>query len=271
MLAGTVHPDPIDTHVHIFERGLSLAPNRRYAPAYDAHAHALMDDMQGTSVRRAILVQPSFLGTDNSFILNAIQDAPNVFRGVAVVDPHVSDAELANLVAGGIVGVRINCIGQSPPDLSSAAFHAFAERLASLRAVLEVQAEGSQWQMVAPSLTTLPCAVLIDHFGRTDGCEGGALDLLLDASAKNERVFFKFSAPYRLPPPAASLSAARILATVGPGRVIWGSDWPWTGHEGGFSYADTLRWLAAWVPDDQERRALLCGNPGRLFALDWHD
>ncbi|NPD68678.1 amidohydrolase family protein (plasmid) [Lichenicola cladoniae] len=258
-------PVPVDTHVHVFLRDHDFSADRRYAPNYDAPPEALLGAMADGGIGAAILIQPSFLGSDNRYILDVISARPKMFRGVAVVDPAIAPAELDRLRDGGIVGVRLNCIGRPAPNIGGAALAPLAERLAERGLVLEIQAEGRQWIEAAPALARAPCAVVVDHFGRCDP-DDASFAALLDAAASHSATWFKFSAPYRLAPLAAEASAEAILNRVGPGRVVWGSDWPWTQHEGAHRYADTLDWLARWVPDPALRRAILVDNPRQLFG-----
>lgn len=51
----------IDTHAHVFERGLPLADARRYAPTYDAPLPAYLAQLDAHGVSHGVLVQPSFL------------------------------------------------------------------------------------------------------------------------------------------------------------------------------------------------------------------
>src|ERR1700752_4066277 len=81
------HITGIDAHAHVFVRGLPLAPTRRHAPDYDATLTAYSALLQRHAISHAVLVQPSFLGTDNSFFLDVLKRFPDRFRGVAVVDP----------------------------------------------------------------------------------------------------------------------------------------------------------------------------------------
>ena len=57
---------------------------------------------------RNVIVQASCHGTDNAATLDAIAQSNGKARGVAVVDPEISDAELETLHEGGIRGVRFN-------------------------------------------------------------------------------------------------------------------------------------------------------------------
>ena len=69
-------PEPIgaiDSHAHVFRRGLPLAPVHRHAPDYDALLADYLALLDAHAVSHAVLVQPSFLGTDNSFLLDAVR------------------------------------------------------------------------------------------------------------------------------------------------------------------------------------------------------
>jgi predicted TIM-barrel fold metal-dependent hydrolase len=259
--------DIIDTHVHVFRQDAALVPGHRYAPDHDALPEDLARRMASNGVGRALLVQPSFLGFDNSFLLKAIAENPARFSGVAVVPPDIGRTALAALRGRGIVGVRLNCIGQPAPDLADA-YRPLIEHLASLGLALQIQAEGAQWTAMEAALAASPGPVIIDHFGRTpvDHASRG-FESLLRAAARSPHMWFKFSAPYRLPEGAAAACASRILDVVGNDRIIWGSDWPHTQHEGRFGYAETLAWLESWLPREADRQKVLAENAARVFGL----
>ena len=99
----------VDCHAHVFERGLALAPDRRYAPHYDATFGDYLAMLDANAMSHGVLVQPSFLGLDNSYLLATLATlahAPDRLRGIAVVDPHSSTEERASLAAAGIIGIR---------------------------------------------------------------------------------------------------------------------------------------------------------------------
>src|SRR3712207_3862358 len=101
----------VDTHAHVFRRGLKLADFRRYAPDYDAEIEDYLRQLDAHAVTHGVLVQPSFLGTDNSYLVEALQQYPERFRGIAVVPPDFAMAELEALDKVGAVGIRLNLIG----------------------------------------------------------------------------------------------------------------------------------------------------------------
>src|SRR3954447_14777689 len=97
----------VDTHAHVFTRRLALAGDRRYAPSYDAPAAAYLAMLDRNGMSHGVLVQPSFLGTDNTYLVQTLRQAPDRLRGIAVVDPEAEPDELQALARGGVVGIRL--------------------------------------------------------------------------------------------------------------------------------------------------------------------
>src|SRR5258708_15293735 len=82
--ARAAEPAWIDAHTHVFVRGLKLAMDARYAPDYDASWEALLALATRNGVGRAVILQPSFLGFDNSYLLGALRARPGRLRCVAL-------------------------------------------------------------------------------------------------------------------------------------------------------------------------------------------
>ncbi len=76
----------IDCHAHVFSRDLELAAVRRYTPGYDATLAQYLSHLHAHGLSHGVLVQPSFLGTDNRYLLAALRQAPEQLRGVVVVE-----------------------------------------------------------------------------------------------------------------------------------------------------------------------------------------
>ena len=237
----------IDSHAHVFVRGLSTAPRPRYVPGYDAAPEAYLAVLDRQGISGALLVQPSFLGCDNSFLLACLRRFPRRFRGVLVLSADEPGA-LAPLAVPGVAGVRLNLIGRRVPDLRGTAWRDLADALARNGQHFEVQAIGEQWAALAPALRHWPSAVVIDHLG-LPGVSASA-DRAVLGLIRREHVWIKASAPYRSPAGAAARMLDRIVAERGPDRLLWGSDWPWTRHESGRTYPEGLAWLRERVRDD---------------------
>ena len=56
-------PIMIDTHSHVFHRGLQLADSRRYAPGYDAPLDLYLQQLDDNGISNGVLVQPSGIQT----------------------------------------------------------------------------------------------------------------------------------------------------------------------------------------------------------------
>ena len=84
----------VDTHAHIFSAAGPFAPSARYRPDYEASIEQWLARWPEAGVTHGVLVQPSFLGTDNSQLLAALQERPTVLRGVVVIDPSITKREL---------------------------------------------------------------------------------------------------------------------------------------------------------------------------------
>jgi predicted TIM-barrel fold metal-dependent hydrolase len=110
--------------------------------------------------------------------------------------------------------------------------------------------------------------VVVDHLGLIDtdlGADDPGFRAILDAVDRG-RTWVKLSGRFRFADPARSDAAARALVeAAGWERLLWASDWPFVGHDGGVTYADTLADLARWVADPAMRHAIGAHTPARLY------
>jgi predicted TIM-barrel fold metal-dependent hydrolase len=108
-------PNYIDAHAHVwsddFERyplapGISVAEMspRRFLP------DELLAAARASRVSRVLLIQMSYYGNDNRYMLDTIRSAPGTFRGIAVIDHRSSEClvEMRRLKTLGVRGVRIS-------------------------------------------------------------------------------------------------------------------------------------------------------------------
>ncbi len=263
-----------DTHSHIFRRGLPLAAIRRYAPSYDATGEDYLAQLAANGISRGILVQPSFLGVDNSYMVDALTNYPDQLRGIAVVDPTISEEDLATLDGQGVVGIRLNLAGLPLPELTSRTWQRLLAWLAAHHWQVEVHREVKDLPKLLDPLLESGVHVVLDHFGRPDpatGADDPAYQHLLSCG-KTGRLWVKVSGVYRLNPGHDGQALATQLYPVlrdalGLDHLIWGSDWPHTQNESSMSFATALDQLSATIPDETERQRVL-SNAARLFHFE---
>ncbi len=262
----------IDCHAHVFTRDLPLAGERRYAPDYDASIAQYLAMLDANGMSHGVLVQPSFLGTDNRYLLEALRTAPRRLRGIAVVAPDIGAAELQALGQDGVVGIRLNLVGKADPALDAPEWRRFLERIAGLGWQIEVQAEAGRLPALLPPLLAAGGNVVLDHFGKpapASGTDDPGFRYLLTAG-KSRRVWVKLSAPYRNGPDGQAIALAAIPLlkdNLGLDRLVWGSDWPHTQFEGQANPTAARQALDIWLPDPAERKMVLADAPTRLFRF----
>jgi predicted TIM-barrel fold metal-dependent hydrolase len=265
----------IDTHAHNFKRGLKLADVRRYAPDYDATVDEYLKLLDANGLSHGILVQPSFLGTDNSYLLESLQAARGRARGIAVVPPSMSRLELDQLKEAGVVGVRLNLVGLPIPAFDAEPWPEFLKNVAALGWQVEVHREARDLEGIVGPLLNAGVNVVVDHFGRPDGKLGvddpGFRYLL--TTGPQRRTWVKISAPYRNGDDGAGEATAlkaypMLRDALGVDRLVWGSDWPHTQFEKTQTFASNRAFLDKMVTDAGERQHILVTNPGLLFHLD---
>ena len=264
----------IDTHAHVFERGLPLANARRYAPAYDAPLSAYLAQLDAHGVSHGVLVQPSFLGVDNSYLLAALKQAPQRLRGVAVIDPVAPETLLTQMNAEGIVGIRLNLIGAPDPQLTSPVWQAALARLHALGWHVELHAEARRLPALLQPLLEAQVNVVVDHFGRPDpalGVDDPGFAALL-AAGRTRRVWVKISGAYRNGADGrgeaiAQAAMPRLKDALGLDRLVWGSDWPHTQFESQISYDKTWAFTSVLLPNAADRKQVLVDSPAQLFRF----
>lgn len=269
-----VPPGACDTHAHVFEAPgrYPMVAERSYTPpeapleAYE-HLHRTL------GIDRGVLVQPSVYGTDNSAMLDAMAQIGPRLRGVAVVEPDVSEAELARLDKAGVRGVRVNLLfkGGVGPD----AMARLAARVGELGWHLQLLIDISTFPDLAKTLGPLPVDLVVDHMGHMKVANGldhpGFRDLL--ALVRDGRAWVKLSGAYRttgqrVAPYDDVDPFARALIEAGPERMVWGSDWPHPMVDIPMpNDGEILDLLARWAPDEDVRRKILVDNPAALYGF----
>jgi len=257
-------PD-IDTHAHVFHRELKLAPGRRYAPDYDAPLSLYLEQLDRNGMTNGVLVQPSFLGTDNSYLVDCLKQTNGRLRGIAVVDPGISSDELSALDKVGISGIRLNLVGQPLPDLAASEWKGLLANVKAMGWQVEVQRNASDLALLAPELLDHGVTVVLDHYALPDPRLGvtdpGFQSVLKLGATRN--VWIKISAPYRNGPAGESFAKEAyplLRGAYGLDRLLWGSDWPHTQFEATQTYARNRKFLDTLIVDEHERAQVLASS-----------
>ena len=196
----------IDAHCHVFGPSdrFPFSARAKYQPQ-DAGPEMLFALRDRLGFARNVIVQASCHGTDNAATLDAIARSGGRARGVAVVDPAISDEELRALHAGGIRGIRFNFLKRLVDDAPKDRFLEVAARLPAGWHVV-VYFEADILAELRPFLAAIPVPLVIDHMGRPDvtqgpdGADMRAFRALLDSRAD---AHFKATCPDRLDPAGA--------------------------------------------------------------------
>jgi len=272
-------PLACDCHAHICgpQSIYKYIPERIYSPP-DALLPEYSRLLAVLGCSRAVLVQPSFYGTDNSAMLAAMKAAGATFRGVAVIAETVTAHELEAMHAAGIRGARLNIVdvrdgkGQLPIERIAR----LADRIKPFGWHIEFLMHVDAFPDLDVMLGKLPVDVVFGHLGyvRTEkGIAASGFRALLRL-LRDGRAWAKLTGAYRIssqaPPHADTDEFAHALMDAAPGRIVWGTDWPhvmtkWTipmPNDG--AIADLL---LDWVPDAILRRCVLADNPQALYGF----
>ena len=259
-----------DSHVHVFDECAPVAAGH-YTPLHRPLA-AIETLAQNNGFGHLVLVQPSVYGEDNTVLLDALRASCGRHRGVVVPAPEVTDADLQDMHALGVRGVRFNLVspvgngingtnGMNQANAASGdrsgALHQLALRFQALAPRLQALGWHVQWYAHLDDLPAIAhlhahgppgLVAVLDHLA---GLHAGlspmhpawqTLTKLADQGA-----WIKLSGWYRLQAVAPYVALDETLAGVArlfDHRMVWGSDWPHTSFA-----ADALPdYATTWAP-----------------------
>ena len=263
-----------DMHVHIF------GPPERYPHVEKPH-YTLPDGTLGQyrslmpllGIERFVLVQPSYYGTDNSCLLDTLVEVGDLARGVVMIEPDISEAELERFHRCGVRAVRLDLFKRAREPLTAIKSYIMeaAARVGALGWHLQFYAPGYVVRDLVPFFRTLQIDFVIDHMGymlEEDGLRSEDFSALLDLLGCGH-CYLKLSGAYRIAKHKGYEvvePVAKAIVERAPERAVWGSDWP---H---ISYSDRdtgelVSLLERWAPSESARRKILIDNPKRLFGV----
>jgi predicted TIM-barrel fold metal-dependent hydrolase len=261
----------VDAHAHIFTPDMPVADSAWMRPDYSFTAEDYLRVLDAHGVHFGVIAGISIYGEYNDYMIEALRRQPRL-RGTVNISPGTDRYTLDRMKSDGVVGVRLQLSRRRElPDLASEPYRLLLRRVADLNWHVHLALEGQQLPAVLPKLEASGARIVLDHFGHPDparGLECEGFQALLRSVAKG-RTWVKLSAGYRLtwqgqgsgrPDPVAmrlaQAAAGKLLQEAGTGRLVWGSDCPFVGHESSLTFADALASFEEWVPDPAARRRI---------------
>ena len=269
-------PGACDTHLHVYgpSETYPLTPERNYDP----DPHSTLDDYvkvhRALGLERAVIVTGSANGTNNRITLDALQRMKGSFKGLALLDPAITDGELAKLKEGGFSGFRVKANGKG--GLSFEETRRMIARTVGFGWHIEFMSQSMAEVIEAvPFLHSLKVPYVFDHVAHAEphqnknDREFGELLAILRNDQHSWVNLYSFYQLSEVGPPnyADMIEVVREIIDAAPHRVIWGSNWPHAGiavpmpNDG-----DLLDFLLAAAPDENVRNQLLADNPAALYG-----
>lgn len=272
----------VDAHCHVFgpQNKFPYAPERKYTPC-DASKEDLFALRDHLGFSRNVIVQATCHGSDNRALVDALQSANGLARGVATIRLDISDEELHALDKAGVRGVRFNFVKRLVDFLPKDELQKIAERIAPLGWHIVIYFEAPDLPDLWDFFTSLPTTVVVDHMGRPDVSKpvnGAEFDLFVRLMEENPNIWSKVSCPERLTitgPKALNgekkpyqdvVPFARYLVERFPDRVLFGTDWPHPNLKDHMPDDGLLvNYITQIAPTIELQKKLLVDNPMRLY------
>jgi predicted TIM-barrel fold metal-dependent hydrolase len=277
-----------DCHVHVIPDPAQFPfwSGRGYTPPVDT-AEDLLNLQNALHLDRVVIVTPSVYGTDNSATLDGIKKLGQRARGVAVIGPSASAAELDAMYKAGIRGIRVNLEqgGVTDPAVAGGLLDSAVARIKGSPLHLQIYARLTLVEALKGKFAEVPMPVVFDHFAGAQAAAGvdqpgfGAVLDLVRAGKAYVKISGAYRASEKAPDYPDTAPLARALLQANPDRIVWGTDWP---HPDSYKRAGRaptdlapalpiddgrlLNLLAEWAPDPALRRKVLVENPARLYG-----
>lgn len=234
----------IDAHVHVWTPDVAHYPLATGYKKEDMKPASftpeeLFKHSQPAGVDRINLIQMSFYGFDNRYMLDMMAMYPEVFVGTAVIDPLAGEPErlMGELAKKKVRAFRIHpALSKQPaerwlqPEGYAKMFDAGARNNQAMSCLINPDALPELDRMCRRFPET---PVIIDHLCRI-GADGMIRDRDVDAlcaMAQHKKVLVKVGAFYALgkkKPPYTDLAPMiqKVVKAFGPRRCMWESDCP---------------------------------------------
>ncbi len=265
-------PGACDAHCHVFGPAAAFPyhPNRAYTPP-DAPKEALKALHDHLGLERAVIVHASCHGVYMDATLDAIAWSGGAYRGTAIVEPEIGDADLRRYHEGGIRAVRFNFVRHLESVPEPAVVRRMADRAAEMGWHLVVHLDAEDIGELSPLLLGLPVPFVIDHMARVkagDGLEQPPFRELLRLMER-PNAWVKICGGERVstegPPFTDAVPFAQALIAAASDRVLWGTDFPHPNVRSMPNDGHLVDLFGLYTDDPATQKRILVDNPDTLY------
>ena len=262
----------IDSHCHVYHKDY---PALAGGPDVPADAPSLQEYRQlqaWLGLEKVVFTQPNAYQADNTCLLEALKTVGDNARGVAVVTPETTEAQLQAWHELGVRGARIMQLPMGAVKLDK--LETVAAKIKAFDWSCIVQFNGQEILEHAPQLNKINNNYVIDHHGKflppvkINSPQFQQLLKLIDKG----NCYYKIAACYESsqsghPHYEDIAIMTKHIIEYAPERVIWGSNWPHvsTTAELAPNDASLLDTMMSWMPDEATRQRIFVDNPLRLY------
>ena len=219
------------------------------------------------------MVQPASNAIDNAVTLDAVAQFGRDARGIAVVHPTVTDAELKGLYDGGIRGIRFTQFDPKTAVTTREMILPLAKRVEAFGLHVQIHLRGDQIAANADLLQQLPGTLVFDHMARLTGANDPALAVLRRLIDRG-RTWVKLSGAYMFaatPPYSESVPIAQVSFCMrrAAAHAVGQRDWPHPTETDAHKPDDAALFdlIADWAPDAKNQHQMLVENPVTLYGF----
>jgi 2-pyrone-4,6-dicarboxylate lactonase len=268
-------PKSCDAHCHVFgpKALFPYHPTSTYEPP-DAGKDRLKELHAILGIERAVIVQASCHGPDNSAMLDAIASSKGAYRGVCIARASFTDADFQRLHEGGVCGVRFNFVAHLGGTPNLDAMRSILARVKPLGWHVIIHVNAEDLIKFEEFFSQIEMEIIVDHMGRVPCDQGTGQEAfqILKRFMQRENWWCKICGAERIsragPPFHDAIPFAQELIALAPNRILWGTDFPhpnitrWMPNDG-----DLLDLVPLFAPDPALQRKILVDNPERLYRF----
>ncbi|TYL48952.1 amidohydrolase family protein [Marinomonas sp. IMCC 4694] len=268
----TLPAGSVDTHIHVYDAKHAGMPGGPAIPVDAANLTDYRHVQAWLGLEKVVITQPNAYQTNNTCLLEALDELGDIGRGVAVVTTDIDDATLQAWHDRGVRGARIMELTLGAVRLKD--LLAVNAKIRPLDWTCIVQFNGRDIVDHSPLLEQIQGDYVIDHHAKflppvtPDSKEFDQLLRLIDKG----NCYYKIAACYESSatggPDYDDIAAmSKRLIDHAPERIIWGSNWPHVSGSPTEAPNDValLNTITSWMPDEKTRQMIFVDNPNRLY------